>query len=519
MKTCPRCNRTYPDSENFCADDSTQLVSSPAFTQQSDASRIECPVCGGKAEPGEIICNFCGARLDQGKGAPAPPPPSATIAKPANASPYPKLSSAPTSVQAPAQPPMTARMGTGGIEEVKEGGSGFSIIGYAIAAILALAAGAWFAIHLSSGKSEQAGVTPAPSSAASSPGAVSSPIVALANAMAVQVSGAGSSSRDRSAEVVRKAFDDNVASLTDTYNNVLATDPKVADGMLVRLRFRPDGTVADSAVRISTSPDPSLDAKVAAAMTNWKLPASSAGEVDADYPVIFAHDSGEEERLESALQSKVASLSPVETPEYASAPAPEASPAAAPGVAGASPGAEASPSVASAPEAPPGIAPAVPSEVAKPRHKKRTELAAIPPPAPSLFDQVQQRLKSSPKLKRVKAYTNGGTVTLFGKVFGEEEKSFAVETVRNMPGVTSVVDNITTDESIWAQQQSQISQQLANSGFDKVTVKVIGHDAFLSGEVKTDLEKTRAVTVAEQAAPVTVRENLIRVVPGNMFGF
>ena len=47
---------------------------------------------------------------------------------------------------------------------------------------------------------------------------------------------------------------------------------------------------------------------------------------------------------------------------------------------------------------------------------------------------------------------------------------------------------------------------------------MIGHDAFLDGEVKTELEKSRAVTVAEGAAPVTVRENLIRVVPGNMFG-
>ena len=407
----------------------------------------------------------------------------------------------------------------GGIEDVKDGSSGLSIVGYAVAAIIALGAGAWFAIHLSS-KNEQAAVTPSSPSSVSSPAAATgAPIVALANAMAVQVSGAGSSSPDRSAEAVRKAFDDNVGSLTDTYNAVLASDPKVADGMLVRLHFRPDGTVADSAVRTSTSPDPSLDAKVAAAMSSWKLPASSAGEVDADYPVIFAHDSGEEERLESELQTKVASLSPDESAEYASAPAPEASAGAAPSeAAAASPGSEASPAVASAPEAAPS--PAL-SSITKPHHHHAPGpvLASIPHPAPSLFDQVQDRLKSNPKLKRVKAYTNGSTVTLFGKVFGEEEKSYAVETVRNMPGVTSVVDNITTDESVWAQQQGQISQQLANAGLDKVTVKVIGHDAFLNGEVKTDLEKTRAVTLAEQAAPVTVRENLIRVVPGNMFGF
>ena len=53
MKTCPRCNRTYPDSENFCEADRSPLVSAPAFTQQSSSGVVECPVCGGKAEPGK----------------------------------------------------------------------------------------------------------------------------------------------------------------------------------------------------------------------------------------------------------------------------------------------------------------------------------------------------------------------------------------------------------------------------------------------------------------------------------
>ena len=107
MKTCPRCNRTYPDSENFCEADSSPLVSEPAFTRQEQPR--ECPVCGGKAEPGEIICNFCGARLDQSQaGAPPPPPPqSRTVATPPKTpSPYPRLSSSPTSTQ----PPSTAKM-------------------------------------------------------------------------------------------------------------------------------------------------------------------------------------------------------------------------------------------------------------------------------------------------------------------------------------------------------------------------------------------------------------------------
>ncbi|HLI78933.1 MAG TPA: BON domain-containing protein [Candidatus Binataceae bacterium] len=414
--------------------------------------------------------------------------------------------------------------------EPDEGRSTLGVVGYVLAAVIALAAGAWFAIHLSAKNEQAASVAPSsPAGAASTAPAVgtSAPIVALANAMAVQVSGAGATSGDRSADVVRKAFDDNVGSLVDTYNSALATDPKIADGMLIRLHFASDGTVSNSAVRTSTSPDPSLDAKVVAAMTTWKLPATKAGDVDADYPVIFAHDSSEEERLESDLQSKIASLAPGESPEYAAAPIPETSPAAASSAeaAGApSSAAVASPAVAAVPPLPAAapsaaIASAPPPEATEPRHRRHKPAAPVVASAPSLYDQVQERLKTSPKLRRVKAYTSGGTVTLFGKVFGEEEKSLAEETVRNIPGVTSVVDTITTDEGAWAQEQSQISQQLSNSGLDKVTVKVIGHDAFLGGEVKTDLEKTRAVTVAEGAAPVTVRENLIRVVPGNMFGF
>jgi len=396
--------------------------------------------------------------------------------------------------------------------EVDEGRSTLGLVGYALAAVIALAAGAWFAIHLSAGKNEQAATAPSPVGVASPAVGSIAPIVMLANAMPVQVSGAGSASPDRSADVIRKAFDDNRGSLVDTYNNALASDPKAADGMLIRLHIRPDGSIENSAVRISTAPDPSLDAKVVGAMSTWKLPATKDGDIDADYPIILAHDSGEESRIESDLQTKVANLSPTETPEYAAVPMPEASPAAEP---------SSGPAVASAPspETAPSVAVAPPPVVPKPRRKPKRELAAIPPSAPSVFDQVQERLKSNPKLRRVKAYTSGGTVTLFGKVFSEDEKSLAEETVRNIPGVTSVVDTITTDESVWAEQQSRIGQQLANAGLDKVTVKVIGHDAFLSGEVKTDLEKTRAVTVAEGAAPVTVRENLIRVTPGNMFGF
>jgi len=85
MKRCPRCDKTYPDSETFCEADGTALVGAgPAFSESAGGGGagevIECPVCGGKAQPGELICNFCGARL--GTESPGqlytPPPPSST---------------------------------------------------------------------------------------------------------------------------------------------------------------------------------------------------------------------------------------------------------------------------------------------------------------------------------------------------------------------------------------------------------------------------------------------------------
>ena len=71
MKRCPECSNTYPDAERFCSSDGAALVpadSAPHATVQMAAPgapepQIECPVCGGKALPGEELCSFCGTRL------------------------------------------------------------------------------------------------------------------------------------------------------------------------------------------------------------------------------------------------------------------------------------------------------------------------------------------------------------------------------------------------------------------------------------------------------------------------
>jgi len=174
-------------------------------------------------------------------------------------------------------------------------------------------------------------------------------------------------------------------------------------------------------------------------------------------------------------------------------------------------------------EAAPAPEPA-PAPVSRPRRRPpNRELAsrepAPPPVALTLQQRVKQVLSGNPKLRRVDCYTNGSTVTIFGKVFDYQTKQLAERVVRGVPGVGNVIDSLSTDESDWAARQSQIALQLANAGLNQVTVKVIGHDAYLGGTVKTDAEKNQAVTIAQSASPVHVRTNLITVVPGNMFGF
>jgi osmotically-inducible protein OsmY len=146
-------------------------------------------------------------------------------------------------------------------------------------------------------------------------------------------------------------------------------------------------------------------------------------------------------------------------------------------------------------------------------------MAALPPPKPPLIERVNGELRANRRLRRVQAYTNGSVVTIFGKVFDDHDRVMAERTVRGTDGVSTVINNVTTDTQQWEQNQTLITQALQNAGLNSVQVKVIGRDAYLSGQVKAELDRERAVTVAQAAAPVKVRENLITVTIGNMFGF
>src|SRR5208282_354016 len=235
-------------------------------------------------------------------------------------------------------------------------------------------------------------------------------------------------------------------------------------------------------------PNPGLDAEVVKDVSGWSFMPFGGGQVQADFPVIFAHDTTEQASIESALSTRFSSLAPDEAPEYGASFAATTAP---------------TPVITPVPaESPPLAAVMTPAPLRTPRPHRRP---ATPKPTPSLRDRVSMALRSNRKLGRVQFYTNpDGSVVLFGTVFDDKDKLLAERTVRSVPGVTSVADNLGTDMAIWATQQAQVQAQLATAGLDKVTVKIIGKEAFLSGEVKTDAEKDRAVTITENAAPVHV---------------
>jgi len=504
MKTCPRCARKYPDSESFCETDGTALVAGPAprtslMPETATAEPpIECPVCGGKAEPGEVVCNFCGAKLVQDEVA-APTGGAAGAAGRRKPETF-----------IPAQDRMTARdftrppLPADAEAEEERRRPIFSIVGYTAAAIVALAAGAWLAIHLSSTPKALPKIAAASPVATPAAAAPVSPAVELAKSVPLQTIGDSSAAPERSQDTARTVFEANKNDLLDVYRNVLSGGSTLDDAMMVRLTVAPSGAVTDAAVRTSTTPNPALDAAVVKSMSGWRFVSFNGGEVKADYPLVFARDATAAAAVDSALATKVAALGPAETPEYASAP--PVAPAATP-----------SPAMEVAAPAPPAMT----GPEAKPRPKRRShELASLAPPRqPPLLERVQSALRSDRRLGRVKAYTAGGVVTLYGKVYDNSGKRLAERAARGVSGVTDVIDQITTDQAEWASEELRITQGLASAGLTGVTVKVIGRDAYLDGQVNSDLDRERAATIAEGAAPVRVRTNLIRVAPGRVFGF
>src|SRR5579875_2609989 len=558
MKRCPDCGKTYPDTERFCAEDGAVLSEvAPNETARATQTMIDrpglqatqvlaCPACGARVEPTESICPYCGTEL------PSYGRPQSRVEPE-----FDRVEDATTEDQ---------------VEEQRSDHSGrrrvLAAVGYTLAAVAALTAGVIVAIWLApKPHGPSVSTSPAPSLAAlttPAPGMPAGPVLQLLNKPPLQIEVKGvSGNTEQAVSEAQQTFQANQNTLLQKYKEMLGGGTAQDDGLWVEAEVEADGNVSAVSILTSTSHDPGVDAEVAKQMLKWKFTNSSGAPFKVRYPIVFASDPSHVATVQSALADKVASYNPTSLAEYRMAKVqPTPTLAAVPTVA--MPSAIPSPEAAKVPAvAPTAPAAALPPPTVSLRERVnealsrdprfaqvhatvsgsevtltgkvasesdrfaavraveripgvsavRDRLAANPP----LLARVKEALASDRRFRRVDAYTNGGVVTLFGKVVTDREKSAAAKLVEQIPGVTGVVNNITTDTDEWRQIQQRINDNLASAGLTKVTVEVIGKYAYLNGEVNSEEEKQRAVTITESTAPVKVEMNMIRVVPKGLF--
>ena len=119
-------------------------------------------------------------------------------------------------------------------------------------------------------------------------------------------------------------------------------------------------------------------------------------------------------------------------------------------------------------------------------------------------------------LLELRSYANH-VVVLYGTVFDDKDRAVAEGTANEVPGVTSVVDNLRTTTGKWAQEEERINTQLLSSGFNDVQARVIGPYIYLSGKVIGQAARYHAASVASSVYPNKQIDNMIWVQPGSMF--
>jgi osmotically-inducible protein OsmY len=128
---------------------------------------------------------------------------------------------------------------------------------------------------------------------------------------------------------------------------------------------------------------------------------------------------------------------------------------------------------------------------------------------------VQLALEADPRFKNVHAsVTQPGVIVLEGDVFDDKAKAAAKRTAAGVEGVTRVINALKTTSLQWLEVQNRVNQALQRSGYPLVNAKVIGNTVYLSGQVKTAVDKERVVTVVKSAGPdLKIGTNLIIVKP------
>lgn len=124
--------------------------------------------------------------------------------------------------------------------------------------------------------------------------------------------------------------------------------------------------------------------------------------------------------------------------------------------------------------------------------------------------------------------SNGGNVTLKGKVATPVEKEFAEAIAKASDGVKSVDNQISIDQSIASQSRSGFGQKLKDAGItasvkskllankntegSSIHVETQGNVVKLSGDVRSEAEKVLAERITERTSGVRTVNNQLTVV-------
>jgi len=133
------------------------------------------------------------------------------------------------------------------------------------------------------------------------------------------------------------------------------------------------------------------------------------------------------------------------------------------------------------------------------------------------MNRVNAALRRNDRLNGAKVYTAApGVVVLYGTVFDDKDRKLAEQTAHGVKGVSHVIDNLRTKTGKWFREEERINAQLQMNGFNDAQVRVVGPEAYLSGQVQSQSDKQRAANVVASVSKLHIT-NFIWVQPGSIF--
>jgi osmotically-inducible protein OsmY len=131
----------------------------------------------------------------------------------------------------------------------------------------------------------------------------------------------------------------------------------------------------------------------------------------------------------------------------------------------------------------------------------------------TLMHRVDRALRQDPRLNGAECYTAArGVIVLYGKVFDKHDRELAAQTAAKVRGVKQVVNTLRTATGQWQAEESRINDTLLANNCFGVSVRVVGSQAYVAGQVSTPAQEQRALDVISSTSKLHV-VNFIRIVP------